>query len=154
MRSHALYLPALMIAATGAAVVALGLLFEPLRNILVKPVTLIVVGVLLVLFLRLLFDPKVRQGIYAANAELRGVKSWPGSFMPKPFDPEWGLFGSRMGDPPLQVVRVVSFAEFAVALLLSRHERPDLLILAAASFTVTLMLTIIGVGLNTQTQRL
>jgi hypothetical protein len=148
MKSHALYLPALAVAAIGAAVVAFCFL-EPLGDALVRPLTFIAVGAVTVLFVRMLFDANIRQGISAANIELRG-----GSFFQRPFDSKWGLFGSRMGGRPLRVIRTVCFAEFVVALLFSRHDGRDLLFLALASFGVTLMLTIIHVGLNTQAQRL
>jgi multisubunit Na+/H+ antiporter MnhB subunit len=154
MRSHALYFPGLVVAATGAAVVVLSLFFQPLRDILVRPLTFVAGGVLLALFLRMLFDPNIRQGIDAANIELRSRKPRPSSFKPMPFDRHWGLFGSRMGNRALQSIRVVCFGEFVLALLLSPHDRPDLLFLALASFAVTIMLTIIHVGLNTQAQRL
>jgi hypothetical protein len=153
MRSNALYLSALLAAAIGAAIVAFSLFFEPLRDILVRPLTLMTAAVVIVLFLRALFDARVRKGIDAVNIELRGGKPWPGRILPRPFDLEWGLFGSRMGDRPLQVIRVVCFAEFILALVFSRHDRPDLLLLAAASFGVTIMLTIIHVGLNTKAQQ-
>jgi hypothetical protein len=142
-----------MVAATGAAIVPSSLISDGVRQLLVAPVTLIAVAITAVLFLRMVFDAKIRSGIDAANLELRGDKPWPGNFLPKPLNREWGLFGTRMGDRPLQLIRVVCFGEFLLALVVSRHDRPDLLFLAAASFSLTIMLTIIHVGLNTEAQR-
>ena len=153
MRLHALYFPAWMVAAIGAVLVPLSLSVEPLRGALVYPMTLVAAAATIVLFLRMLFDPRCRRGIDAANAELRGGRSWPSMRRIKFFDDEWGLFGTRSGDRPLQLVRAVLFVEFIVALVLTGSERTDLLLLAAASFAVTMMLSIIHIGLNTQVQR-
>ncbi len=152
MRSHALYFPALVVAALGAALVAIGAFVQPLRAVVVYPMTLIVAAMAIVLFLRMLFDPQCRRGIDAANAELRGGRPWPTARRIKFSDPEWGLFGSRSGNRPLQVVRAALLLEFIVTLLLTGKGRTDLLLLAAASFAVAMALTIIHVGLNTHTQ--
>ena len=154
MRSHALYFPALVVAAVGAALVAISLFVEPLRAALVYPMTLVAAAVTIALFLRMLLDPRCRRGINAANAELRGGRPWPSVRRVKFSDPEWGLFGSRSGNRPLQVLRAVLFFEFIVALVLTGRDRTDLLLLAAASFAVTMMLSIIHIGLNTQAQGL
>src|SRR5438445_4171200 len=107
MRSHALYLPALVVAALGAAVVALSAFVQPLRAALVHPLTLIEGAVTVALFLRMLFDPQCRRGIDAANIELRAGRPWPSGRGIKFADPEWGLFGSRSGNRPLQVIRAL-----------------------------------------------
>ena len=152
MRSHALYVPALIAATLGAAIVIIGTFSEPVRDMLVRPMTFISTAVLIALFLRMIFDPHCRRGIDAANVQLRGARPWPGRFRFMPFDPAWGLFGSRMGGRSLQLIRAVLFVEFLVALVLSSNHRPDLLLLAASSFAVTILLTIIHVGLNTELQ--
>jgi hypothetical protein len=149
MRSHALYFPALVIAALGAALVPLSLLVEPLRAALVYAMTLAAAGVTTALFLRMLFDPRCRRGVSAANAELRGDRPWPNMGRVKFSDPEWGLFGTRYGARPLQILRAVLFFEFIAAFALT-GDRADLLLLTAASFAVTMMLSIIYVGLNTE----
>lgn len=66
-------------------------------------------------------------------------------------DPDWGLFGARSGDRPLQTIRALLFVEFIVALVLTGRGRTDLLLLVTASLAVAMMLTFIHVGLNTQT---
>ena len=152
MRSHALYIPALVLAALGAAIALIGTFSEPVRETLVRPMAIIAMAAVILLFLRILFDPQCRRGIDAANVELRDGSPWPGRFRIMFFDPEWGLFGSRMGGRSLQLIRTVLFLEFVVALVLTRNDNTDLLLLAAGSFAMTIMLTIIHVGLNTQSQ--
>jgi hypothetical protein len=152
MRSHALYVPALVVAALGAALVPFSLLVHPLRAVFVYPMTLVAAALIICLFLRMLFDPRCRRGIETANAELRGGRPWPSARRVKFSDPEWGLFGTRYGARPLQVLRAVLLLEFIVALVLTGGDRTDLLLLTAASFTITIMLSIIHVGLNTEAQ--
>jgi hypothetical protein len=152
MRSHALYLPAWVVAALGAALVPLSLFVEPLRTALAYPVTLVAAAVTIALFLRMLFDSRCRRGINAANAELRGGRPWPSRRQVKFSKPEWGLFGARYGNRPLRILRIVLFFEFIVAFVLTGRDRTDLLLLAGASFAVTMMLSIIHIGLNTQAQ--
>lgn len=154
MKSHMLYLPGLVVCAFSAATVALSTFSEPVRSALVQPMTFVSLGVLLALFFRMLFDAQCRRGIDAANIELRGGAPWPGKIRPFMFfDPQWGLFGSRMGGRFLQLIRAILFGEFLIALVFSHKVRPDLLVLTASAFGVTVMLTIIHVGLNTETQR-
>jgi hypothetical protein len=150
MKPYALYLPALMVAGLCAILVPLCLFVEPLRAAFVYPMTLVAAAVALALFLRMLFDPRCRRGVDAANAELRGDAPWPRMQRVKFSDPEWGLFGKRYGNRRLQVVRTILFFEFMIALALTGRERTDLLLFAAAAFAVTMMLSIIHVGLNTQ----
>jgi hypothetical protein len=152
MRSYALYFPAWVVAALGAALVPLSVFIRSLRVALVYPMTLVAAAVTTALFLRMLFDARCRRGINAANAELRGDRPWPNMHRVKFSDPEWGLFGTRSGNRSLQVLRALLLFEFIVALVLTGRDRTDLLLLAAASFAVTMMLSIIHVGLNTQAQ--
>jgi hypothetical protein len=95
----------------------------------------------------MLFDPSCRRGIDAANKEIRG--DHPYRFRWMMFDAEWGLFGSREGPRSLQLVRLISFIEFIASMIFSGKLGTGVLLLSAASFAVTLMLTIIHVGLNT-----
>ena len=150
MKSHSLYFPALTVAGLGAALVPLSLFVEPLRVSLVYPMTLVAAAATIVLFLRMLLDPRCRRGIDVANAEMRGGRPWPNTRRLKFSDPEWGLFGTRSGSRYLQILRAVLFFEFVAALVLPGRGRTDLLLLAATSFAVTMMLSIIHVGLNTQ----
>jgi hypothetical protein len=145
---YALYWPALIVATVGAGLVAIGAVSEPVRETLARPVTYVAAGVTVILFLRMLFDPACRRGIDAANKEIQGERPfaprWSGFS-----DNEWGLFGSRTGDRPLQLIRAILFIEFVVALLLASEGATDLLLLATASFAVAMILSIIHVGLNT-----
>lgn len=150
MRSHALYFPAFVVATLGGASVPLCLFVVPLRPAIVYPMTLVAAAVTIALFLRMLFDPRCRNGIDAANAQLRGGRPWPSMRRVKFSDPEWGLFGTRTGNRPLKILRAVLFFEVIAALVLTGRERTDLLLLAAASFAVAMMLSLIHVGLNTQ----
>jgi hypothetical protein len=61
--------------------------------------------------------------------------------------------GHAWATGPSKLIRAVCFAEFLVTLIMSNHERPELLFLAVASFSVTIMLTIVFVGLNTEAPR-
>jgi hypothetical protein len=110
--------------------------------------TLVAAAVAIALFLRMLFDPRCRRGIDAANAELRGDRPWPSMRRVKFSEPEWGLFRTRSGNRSLQVLRAILFFEFIIALVLTGRDRTDLLLLAAASFAVTMMLSIIHIGLK------
>lgn len=148
MRSHALYLPALVLASICGIVVIVGPFVGPLQRMLARPLTWVAAVVLAVLFLRMLFDPRCHRGIRAANHELQGDQPFRVRG-PKLTDPEWGLFGARSGPRPLQVIRAVLGAEFIAALILTGRGRPDILLLAFAGFGIAIMLSIIHVGLNT-----
>jgi hypothetical protein len=153
MRSHALYYPALVVSALGATIVVLSVFLVSVRAAAVRPMTFVAVAVVVALFFRMLFDPRCRRGIDAANIELRGGAPWPGKVRPfMYFDPQWGLFGTRTGDRSLQVIRLILFIEFVTALVLSGDHETDLLLLSMFSFAATMLLTIIHVGLNTEGQ--
>jgi hypothetical protein len=150
MKSHVLYYPALVVAALGAALPPLSLIVGLLRTAVVYPMTLVAAAMTATLFLRMLFDPRCRRGIDTANAQMRGDTPWPSTRRPRFSDPQWGLFGTRYGDQPLQALRAVLLLELIVALLLGRGGRIDLLALTGASFSVTVMLSLIHLGLNTE----
>ena len=148
MRSDYLYWPALTVAAFGAALVPLAVFIGPARETLARPTTMVAVGVTCVLFLWILFDPRCRNGVRAASFEIRDD--------PRPFgfrrafsDPEWGLFGHRLGGRPLQLVRAVLWFEFLAALIFTGRATTDILLLAASAFAAAMMLSLIHVGLNT-----
>lgn len=145
MSIHTLYFPALVIAVVGGVIVAVGAVY-PSVGFIVRPVTYVCAAAILVLFLRMLFDPGRRHGIRVANREMHGDPLFPVKW-PKLSDSQWGLFGSRIGDKSLLFVRAVLFCEFGVAMLFSR-VRPDLTLLAAASFGVAIMLSLLHVGLK------
>ena len=145
MSRHLLYFPALVVAVVGGVTVAVGAIFPPV-GFFVGPVTYVCAAAILVLFLRMLFDPRCHRGIEAANREMHSDQPFRAK-RPRLNDPQWGLFGSRAGDKSLLFVRAVLFCEFGVAMLLSR-VRPDLTLLAAASFGVAIMLSLLHVGLK------
>lgn len=145
MNKHALYFPALVVAVAGGATVAFAAIYPPV-GALVRPVTYVCTAATLVLFLRMLFDPRCHRAIGAANREMHGDQPF-GAKWPKLSDPQWGLFGSRAGDKSLLFIRAALFCEFGVAMLLS-GVRPDLTLLAAASFGVAIMLSLLHIGLK------
>lgn len=145
MSRHVLYFPALIVAVAGGVTVALGVIFPPVGSF-VGPITYVCAAALLVLFLRMLFDPRCHRGIEAANREMHGDQPFRAK-RPRLNDPQWGLFGSHAGDKSLLFVRAVLFCEFGVAMLFSR-ARPDLTLLAAASFGIAIMLSLLHIGLK------
>ena len=149
MKERWLYLLALTVAAFCAVVIAISPFAPAIRAALVRPAIYLAAALAVVLFLRMLFDPKCRRGIDAANLELRGGRPWPWGRKIKFADPEWGIFGSRGGEPGLLRVRAVLFVEFILAILLSGRNGSDVLVLSFAGLMVAMMLTIIHVGLTT-----
>ena len=75
------------------------------------PATYVVASVGAVLFLRVLCSRIYRDGIKAANRSIQGDAPWPGKRI-RLFDPEWGLFGWRVGTPTLLWVRAILFFGF------------------------------------------
>ena len=149
MKERWLYLLSVTVAAFCAVLVAVSPLFPALRTALVRPSIYVAAAVAVVLFLRMLFDPRCRRGIDAANVELRGGRPWPSGRGIKFADPEWGFFGSRVGTPALLRVRAVLFVEFILAMVLSGWGGSDVLVLSFAGLAVAMMLTIIHAGLHT-----
>ena len=80
MSKHVLYFPALVVAVVGGVTVAVGAVFPPV-GFFVGPVTYVGAAAILVLFLRMLFDPRCHRGIEAANREMHGDQpfraKWP-----------------------------------------------------------------------------
>jgi len=97
---------------------------------------------LAILFLRLLFDRNSRQAISSINAEMQGGDPFRWRWIPLR-DPTWGLFGSRFGNGYLVKLRVVLLVEFVLALIAQGRERPQPLLIAAAAFAITIMVTLI-----------
>ena len=149
MKERWLYLPAITIAALCAVVIAITPFVASVRTTLVRPSVYIAAAMAVVLFVRILFDPKCRRGIDAANLELRGGRPWPGWRSIEFFDPEWGLFGSRMGSPTLLRVRAVLFVEFILVMVLSGRNGGDVLVLSFAASSIPGMLSIIHAAQKT-----
>ena len=141
-----LHWPALGIAAVGAMVVPVAAFSSVVRRAIVGPLTLVEVAVVILLFLRMLFDVRVRRGIDATNLELQGGQLFRFRRR-RVFDPEWGLFGSRTGDLPLQIVRAVLFAEFIATVALAGVLGVDTMYLATSGFAVATALTLLCAGM-------
>ena len=141
-----LYVPAMTIAVLSAIVVALCPFVPAVRTSLVKPAIYIAAAVGSVLFLRMLFDPKCRRGMFAAKTEMFDGGPW---YRRSFFDPEWGLFGSRLGSPTLLKLRAVVLAELVLAVVLNRHGPPDVAMLAFAALMIVQLLGVIQLGLTT-----
>ena len=129
MNSRLIYWPSLFVAALGGTVVGIGWAYEPARTLLARPLALLAAAVTTVLFLRMLLDPRFKFRLTPI------------------FDPDWGIFGSRAGSPLLLTIRAILFVEFGAAVVLSGGV-PDLLHLAAASFAVAMMLSLLNVSLG------
>ena len=144
MTSRWVYWPSLLIAALGGAVVGIGAAYEPARATLANPLSLLAAAVAILLFLRMLFDPRCHRGIKAANHEIMGGHGVQFRLTPL-LDPDWGIFGSRMGSPLLLTIRAVLLIE-VIAVMLVAQEVPVLQLLAFASFGVVTMLSLLHVA--------
>lgn len=144
MTARWIYWPSLLIATLGSAVVAISAAYEPARVTLASPLALLAAAVAILLFLRMLFDPKCHRGIRAANQEMTGQHGVPFRLDPL-LHPQWGLFGSRAGSPLLLIIRAVLAVEIIVVMLLLQGS-PLLLLLAFASFGVVMMLSLLHVA--------
>lgn len=144
MSSRWIYWPSLLIAALGGAVVVIGAAYEPARATLANPLALLAAAVALLLFLRMLFDPRCHRGIKAANQEMMGDHGVQFRLTPA-LDRQWGIFGSRGGPPLLLAIRAILLIELIAVMLLAR-EVPILQFLASASFGVVMMLSLLHVA--------
>lgn len=144
MTARWIYWPSLLVATLGSAVVAISAAYEPARKTLASPLALLAAAVAILLFLRMLFDPKCHRWIRAANQEMTGQHGVPFRLTPL-LDPQWGLFGSRAGSPLLLIIRAVLAVEIIVVMLLLQGS-PLLLLLAFASFGVVMMLSLLQVA--------
>ena len=108
---------------------------------IVRPLAMLAGAIVILLFLRVLFDPKCHRGIEAANREMMGDQGFQFRLIPI-LDAQWGLFGSRAGTPLLLAVRGILLIEALVAMLLIR-EAPGLTFLAFASLGVVMMLSLL-----------
>ncbi len=95
----------LWIAAFAGVISLASIAFSPIRSILF-PATIVVGGTAVFLFVKMLCSRAYRRGFDAAIREMQGSDPWPGRA--KRFnDPDWGLFGSRVGSPALLWVRAI-----------------------------------------------
>lgn len=137
---------ALGVAAFGGVVAIVIRFTNFIEPALYASVTVASATVLGLLFLATLFDADVRFAVNAANADMKGGNGsdryfrWPSRSL---LDPVWGLFGSRFGSGPLMIIRVASFANFLLMLLVN-GEGPThpALPIAGSSFGITVLLSI------------
>lgn len=122
----------------------IGAAYEPARATLANPLALLAAAVAVLLFLRMLFDPRCHRGIKAAHHAMMGDHGVPFRFIPI-LDPQWGIFGSRAGSPLLLTIRAALLIEAIAVMLLSR-EVPTLPFLAFSSFGVVMMLSLLHVA--------
>lgn len=122
----------------------IGAAYEPARATLANPLALLPAAVAVLLFLRMLFDPKCHRGIKAAHHAMMGDHGVPFRLI-SILDPQWGIFGSRAGSPLLLTIRAVLLIEVVAVTLLAR-EVITLQFLAFASFGVVMMLSLLHVA--------
>lgn len=139
--------PVSLLASTfGVAVVILAALGSSIRESLVHPTTLVEAGIAGALFVRMLFDRRVRRGVGAASREIQRVS--PSFLGPRWLDPEWGIWGTRAGSLSTRLVRAMSFLAF-LATLPFYEGRADMALLAAATFAVAMLISLLHLGLTT-----
>jgi len=147
MNDRWLALPAFTVAAVCAVVIAVSAFVPLIHGGLVEPLTYVAGVVAIMLFVRLVLDPKIRRGIDAANIEMRGGRPWPGMNRAF-FDRDWGLFGSRLGSRPLLALRAILLVEFVLAMMLSGRKGSDLLALSFVALMIAMLLGLMRVGLG------
>jgi hypothetical protein len=147
VRSRPFRLAVLTIITICAIVIPLSWFFEPVRVALVRPMIWFVAIVAAVLFLRFVFDWRLQQGVWALNTEMQGP-NYPFTFRWISFrDPQWGVFGSRMGPRSLIVARLVVFAEMTLSCYVARTH-PDVLLLAFVAFVLSIIMWMVPAGLD------
>ena len=146
MKERWLYVPAMAVAALCAIVVALCPFVPAIGTSLVRPSIYIAAAVASMLFLQMLFDPRCRRGMFAATSEMFDGGPW---YRRGFFDPEWGIFGSRLGSPTLLTLRAVVLVELVLAVVLSRHVPADVPMLAFAALMIVQLLGVIQLGFTT-----
>jgi hypothetical protein len=102
-------------------------------------------AILVLLFIWMFVDRRVRAGVDAANLEMREGRSMFMAPSVGSLDPRWGLFGARTGGRYHQRIRLLLALEFGVALFTNGATamRADTL-LACCAFGLVVMLSIVG----------
>lgn len=147
MKHHRTYVTSLVIAVIGAVLVLMTTVSSQAREKLALPWTILSVILVAWLFIVMMADRDLRRGVAKANIDLQDDQTlkFPfSSFLHR----TWGLFGSRMGGIWLAWVRLVTMAEFLVSLVFTRHDKPIVLLLSAATFAITICLTVMCVGVR------
>jgi hypothetical protein len=115
------------------------------------PSTIFVAGLASLLFLRILFSRYYRVGIDLANLRMQGNEPWPGKTRHL-FDAEWGLFGQRVGPPPLLWIRAILFLGLFPAMLLQNWIGVQTLLLWFSATFVALEVSLMQVAIDAQMQ--
>ncbi|MBN9142738.1 MULTISPECIES: hypothetical protein [unclassified Novosphingobium] len=136
-----LYLAGLAAATLAAFAVPLSV-FLPMGGVM-RPLTFVAATPAVCLFLRILFSRTYRDKIDAINIEMRDGQPAFSFRSRKPLlDPEWGMFGTRTGSRPAQVLRAVLFVEAGVTMLLSQG-RAELVGLVMAGLFAAMLVTML-----------
>ena len=115
MKDYKLRLFSLWVAGFAGLLALAGFAFPQVQPFII-PGTLSVAGLVALLFLRMLFSRYYRRGFDLVSLAMQGKDAWPGK--PRKFsDPEWGLFGERVGTLPLLWVRAILVSGFLPAYL-------------------------------------
>jgi len=117
--------------------VALAVLSPVIRQLVVLPLTWVAASIGVVLFVRLIFDPKVHRTVFAFSGEIQAIP-----YRRLPFNPTWGLFGKRVADQRLRAVRGVLFVECILAMPFISVGK-DILLLAFVGLILVQMLSIV-----------
>jgi hypothetical protein len=134
---------AMLVASIDALIVPIGDFTRFLGEDVLRGVMVGSACLLALLFLRALTDPACHRAVGEANREMRGQSPFSWRLLPF-FDPNWGVFGSRMGRGFLVLVRTLLFIEFVLALVLDGSGRPgEPLLLTATAFGLAIMLSLL-----------
>lgn len=82
---------------------------------------------------------------------MKGNEPWPGKTR-KLFDPEWGLFGQKMGPPPLSWIRAILCLGLFPAMLLQNWIGFQTLMLWVSATFVVLEVSIMHLAIDAQMQ--
>ena len=130
-----------------AGVFSLGSIPFPSMRLILFPVTMLVGGTAVFLFVKILCSRTYRRGINAANREMQGSDPWPGRG--KRFsDPDWGLFGSRAGSPALLWLRAILVVGILPMGLLQNRIGMDVVCLWFAGGFVAMELSLMHLALS------
>lgn len=119
----------------------------PSMRLILFPVTMLVGGTAVFLFVKILCSRTYRRGINAANREMQGSDPWPGRG--KRFsDPDCGLFGSRAGSPALLWLRAILVVGILPMGLLQNRIGMDVVCLWFAGGFVAMELSLMHLALS------
>ena len=150
MKDKALRDFSICISSLAGALALVGCVFQQTEPLLL-PSTIFVAGLAAFLALRILFSPCYREGIHLANLTMQGSSASP-TWPKKLSDPEWGLFGQRVGTKPLLWIRAILVLGLLPATLLHNWIGVQILWLWFSAALVALELSLIHVATDAQMQ--